>query len=263
MDLRQQVEELLPFYALDALTDEERELVERYLAEHPEARPDVEAMEKTASALPYGTTPIEPPRRVKSALMARVAAEERARVSEPAPRQATRRTLNVENLFRALSLGAATIAILWAIALNMQVARLRDEISALNQQVANQSESINQIITNLPQTNPSNVITVSLRGTESQPQAQGQLITDPTSRSAVLLITGLPPLEAGQTYQVWLIDGGAPVSAGLLTVDENGQGVFVVDSEESISSFNKLGISIEPNGGSPQPTGDIVVLSDI
>ena len=32
------IEELLPFYALDALTDEERELVETYLAEHPEDR---------------------------------------------------------------------------------------------------------------------------------------------------------------------------------------------------------------------------------
>ena len=37
MDPRQ-IEELLPFYALDALTDEERELVESYLAGHPEAR---------------------------------------------------------------------------------------------------------------------------------------------------------------------------------------------------------------------------------
>ena len=32
------IEELLPFYALDALTDEERELVDSYLAEHPEVR---------------------------------------------------------------------------------------------------------------------------------------------------------------------------------------------------------------------------------
>jgi hypothetical protein len=46
-------------------------------------------------------------------------------------------------------------------------------------------------------------------------------------------------------------------------VDENGQGVFIVNSEESIGSFNSLGISIEPQGGSVQPTGDIVVLSDL
>ncbi|RPI87665.1 MAG: anti-sigma factor, partial [Chloroflexi bacterium] len=50
---------------------------------------------------------------------------------------------------------------------------------------------------------------------------------------------------------------------GLLTVDQNGQGVFVVTSEAEIGSFNSLGISVEPEGGSPQPTGDIVVLSDL
>jgi anti-sigma-K factor RskA len=92
---------------------------------------------------------------------------------------------------------------------------------------------------------------------------QGQLIADPNSESAVLVISGLPKLEPGKTYQVWLIDGGAPISAGLLSVDENGQGVFIVNSDESIGSFNSLGISIEPDGGSQEPTGEIVVLSDL
>src|SRR4029453_6246100 len=102
----------------------------------------------------------------------------------------------------------------------------------------------------------------SLKGTNVQPQAQGQLIADPASQSAVLVVTGLPPLEPGKTYQVWLI-AGAPVSAGLLTVDSEGRGVFVVTKTESIGSFQSLGISVEPDGGSPQPTGDIVILSEL
>jgi len=255
------IEELLPFYVLEALTDEERALVEEYLAEHPEARQQIEEMAQAASALPHAVAPVQPPRRAKEALMARIAADERARSS--AQSQPSRRVMRFENFFRTFSLVTAAIAILWVIALNVQVARLRNEISALNDRLAAQSESLEQIITNLPQTNPSNVITVSLKGTEVQPQAQGQLIADLQGQSAVLIIAGLPQLEVGQTYQVWLINGGAPVSVGLLTVDENGQGVFIVSSEETIGSFNALGISIEPEGGSPQPTGDIVVLSEL
>ena len=53
------------------------------------------------------------------------------------------------------------------------------------------------------------------------------------------------------------------VSAGLLSIDETGQGVVIVTSNKPIDSFNLLGISVEPQGGSPQPTGDIVLLSDI
>lgn len=259
------IEELLPFYALDALSAEERELVEKYLAEHPEARQQVEEMGKAASVLPHGVLPVQPPRRAKQALMARVTADAEARVrpTVQTSREPARRVNALENFFRALSLASAAIAIIWAIILNAQVARLQHEVSSLNERLVAQSESIDQIIANLPQTNQADVITVSLKGTQVQPQAQGQLIVDPDSQSAVLVISGLPKLEPGKTYQVWLINGGAPLSAGLLAVDENGQGVFIVNSEESIGSFNSLGISIEPDGGSEQPTGDIVVLSDL
>ena len=59
------IEELLPFYVLDALTEEEKELVEAYLAEHPEARVQVQDLQPGASALPYAISPVEPPRQVK------------------------------------------------------------------------------------------------------------------------------------------------------------------------------------------------------
>ena len=256
------IEELLPFYALGALSNEERNLVEAYLKDHPETRQQIEAMESAAAALPYSVLPVEPSPRSKEALMSRVEADQRA---APATRsQPSRpRGMRFENLFRAFSLGAATVAILWAIVLSAQVSRLRAEISALSQALTAQANEIAQINPKLPLETPPAVITVSLKGTDIQPRAQGQLIVDPNSQSAVLVIAGLPTLEAGKTYQVWLINGGAPVSAGLLTVDANGQGVLIVTSQEAIGSFNSLGISIEPEGGSPQPTGEIVVLSEL
>jgi anti-sigma-K factor RskA len=292
MDLRQ-IEELLVFYALDALNDEEKELVEAYLKGHPEARRQVEEMGRAVSALPYSVSPVEPSPRTKEALMRRVAADQRATFTMQ--EQPSRpRGLRLGNIFQALSLGVAILAIVWAVILNTQLAQLRNEVLTLRNAIvaqansleqieelrnevstlrkavvaqANSIEQINQSVdkinAKLPQEIPSAVVTISLKGTDVQPQAQGQLIADPNSESAVLVISGLDQLEAGKTYQVWLIDGGTPVSAGLLRVDENGQGVFIVDSEEAIGSFNALGISIEPEGGSPQPTGDIVVLSEL
>ena len=259
MDLRQ-IEELLPFYALDALNDEEKELVEAYLKEHPEARQQIEEMGSAVSALPYAVPPVDPSPHSKEALMKRVAADQRA-ASTTRNQPSRPRGLRFENLFSAFSLGAAVIAILWVIVLNGQVTRLRNEISALNNALVAQSNELEQINTKLSQATPSAVITVSLKGTDVQPQAQGQLIADPSSQSAVLVIVGLTPLEAGKTYQVWLIQGETPVSAGLLKVDANGQGVLVVSSETPIGSFDALGISVEPEQGSLQPTGAIVVLS--
>ena len=259
------IEELLPFYALEALTDEERELVESYLAEHPEVREEINDLHSAASSLPYGIKPVEPPSHVKESLMARVNADAQARIhsTSRAPVQPSRRIGWFQNLFQALSLGAAVVAIVWAIVLSVQVSRLQSEISGLHETLVKQSDSIEQILDNLPKAPPSNVITVSVKGTNVEPSAHGQLIADPKEQSAVLIVAGLPKLQPNQTYQVWLIAGDKPVSAGLLTVDENGQGVVIITSDESINSFKSLGISVEPEGGSPQPTGDIVVLSDI
>ncbi len=262
MDTR--IEELLPFYALDALTDEERELVEAYLREHSEARQQVDEMGKAVSALPRGAPPVEPSPRTKEALMARVAVDAGARSRASKADQPSRpRGMRWENLFQVFSLGAAVAAIVWAVVLNVQLSQLRNQVSMLNNALVAQSNSLEQINTKLSQAPASAAVTVSLNGTDVQPRARGELIANPNSQSAVLVIAGLSQLEAGKTYQVWLIDGGGPKSAGLLTVDAKGQGVLIVTSDLTIGEFNALGISIEPDGGSGQPTGDIVVLSDL
>jgi len=256
------IEDLLSFYALDALTDEERELVEAYLRESPEARNQLDEMQSVSSALPYGVAPVEPPRRVKDELMARVRAE--AGVRERASKQKQDegpRGMRWAGLFPAFSLGVATVAVIWAVVLNVQLTRLQNEVSLLGDALITQAESLEQINAKLPQTSPA--VTVSLKGTEAQPGAHGQLIADQGSNSAVLVIAGLSQLEAGKTYQVWLIDAGGPKSAGLLAVDANGQGLLIVTSDLTIGEFNALGISVEPDGGSDQPTGEIVVLSDL
>jgi anti-sigma-K factor RskA len=254
------IEELLPFYALDALSDEERELVESYLAEHPELREQTDELSSAAAALPYSVTPVEPQRRLKDALMARVSVDKRASEQSQALRPSERRWAN---LFPAFSFVVATVAVIWVVILNIQLSQLRKDVSSLNQAVIAQSNSLQQINAKLPQTPVSAAMTISLKGTNVQPQAQGQLIADPKSESAVLVITGLGQLEAGKTYQVWLIDASGPKSAGLLTVNANGQGVIIVTSDSEIGSFKSLGISVEPAGGSSKPTGDIVVLSDL
>jgi len=254
------IEELLPFYALDALSDEERELVEFYLAEHPEVREQISDFQSATDALPYSVTPVEPQRRLKDALMARVSVDKRASAPNQVP---SPRVMRGDQILRTFTLGIATLAIVWVMLLNSQITRLRQQVSMLGDALVAQSNSLEQINAKLPQTPVSAAMTISLKGTKVQPQAQGQLIADPKSESAVLVITGLGQLDAGKTYQVWLIDASGPKSAGLLTVNANGQGVIIVTSDSEIGSFKSLGISVEPAGGSSQPTGDIVVLSDL
>jgi anti-sigma-K factor RskA len=259
-----EIEELLPFYALDALSEESRQRVESYLAANPEARTRLDELTQAVSAIPYGIPPVEPPRRVKDELMRRIRADSAsAGIRSSKEDQPSRRELRFDSLLRTLSFGAALAAILWAVILNIQMSRLENQVSLLTTALEAQSNSLQEISSRLSQPAASSVVTVSLSGTAARPEARGQLIADPKSTSAVLVIAGLGQLEAGKIYQVWLIDSSGPQSAGLLAVDSSGQAVLIITSDLEIGQFDKLGVSIEPDGGSPQPTGEIVVLSDL
>lgn len=63
----------------------------------------------------------------------------------------------------------------------------------------------------------------------------------------------LPALKGEQVYQLWTITGSLPKSAGLL--ENPGSGQFMDMPEEGI----EVAITIEPAGGSKQPTSDPIV----
>ncbi len=85
----------------------------------------------------------------------------------------------------------------------------------------------------------------------------GSLIVNGEKNSAVLIISDLPVLEQGKTYQIWLIqpDNGR-VSAGLFNADRADRiTIASLDSSHSFQPYVGIGITVEPAGGSEQPTG--------
>lgn len=111
--------------------------------------------------------------------------------------------------------------------------------------------------------NSSDVYSVTLPGTEEQPNASAQLVIDPVTNTALLLVDSMPALPEGAVYQVLLIRGTEHETAETFRVDTEGEGVLLVQSTEPLQSFDAVGVSIEPEGGSVQRTGDIVLLGSI
>ncbi len=99
-----------------------------------------------------------------------------------------------------------------------------------------------------------------LAGTEAAPRASATLIQEPGVRSAFLLVSGLPTLPEGQEYQVWKITGQGPASAGIFSSTDSIE--QLVNLPTDFFGADAIGVSIEPRGGSPQPTGDIVLLGN-
>jgi anti-sigma-K factor RskA len=256
------LEDLFPFYALGALSAEERAAVDAYVARDSDARARLDEALRAAAVMAYSATPVDPAPRIRRALMDRVDADARSRQA------ARRRQLDPPRLFNtrlfkfgmpaiaAVSLIIASVLGLWTASLNAELARLKQETALLQQQLSAEREVLAQISS--PQAQA-----MSIAGTQVQPQAHGQMIADPHKNMAVLIVANLSALPPGKVYQFWLIRGKVPISAGIFTVDEQGRGLLAVQAADAIGSFDAIGVSIEPDGGSPQPTGDIVMLSNL
>jgi len=85
----------------------------------------------------------------------------------------------------------------------------------------------------------------------------GSVLVDRERNTVALVMWHLPQLNNNQTYQAWLIEpNGERVSAGTFRPQENeSYTTHPVYSHQNLADFNAIGVTVEPVGGSEQPTG--------
>ncbi len=91
----------------------------------------------------------------------------------------------------------------------------------------------------------------------AQPGARGVLFVASDHQHWFLFVQGLPPAGPGRDYQLWFIADGAPISAGVFEA-EHGTPVNL-SSKEMPAGTQTAAITVEPEGGAPQPTGPMVL----
>ncbi|MBX3014945.1 MAG: anti-sigma factor [Caldilineaceae bacterium] len=165
----------------------------------------------------------------------------------------------------AAVMAVAALFIIWIdIGTQRQVGQLQAElanrdgaINQLYQQIQTMEEQLQQDQAQLAFfSNPAQV--VPLTGTDNAPNAGGVFYQ--SDERALVVLHGLPPLPAEQTYQLWLIPAeGAPAPAGLLSIQSAAINRLQVTLPANALAYSMIGISIEPASGSPAPTGDIVI----
>lgn len=86
-----------------------------------------------------------------------------------------------------------------------------------------------------------------------------RIVLFPNTPSAVMIAQNFPALEDGQTYQMWIRRDGEVVSLGIFGVDGQGSGYMTFPADLLTSQFDSIGVTIEPSGGSLEPTTPSVV----
>lgn len=93
------------------------------------------------------------------------------------------------------------------------------------------------------------------------PEAPGmQLFWNRRTNTAVLHAFRLPPAPAGQVYQLWLIRDGVPVPSQLFNPGADGSVVLAGVSLPPGDGVSAAAVTLEPAGGSPQPTSAILLV---
>ncbi|MCC6832744.1 MAG: anti-sigma factor [Thermoleophilia bacterium] len=99
-----------------------------------------------------------------------------------------------------------------------------------------------------------------MTGSDAAAGASGYAVF-PAAGTGYIVLTGLPAAGSGQVWQAWTIAGDAPASAGLMDVGEDG--IAVLDGIIGVPGTSVVALTVEPAGGSQQPTTTPAVVGPL
>lgn len=224
-------DELKDAFVLGALPEDERREFVEYLAAHPERQAEIDELDAVAGLLALSPQQQEPSPELRRSIMEAVEAEAERPRSQPGTGRAWfREFLGVRNL----ALGAAALLIIglfsWNVLLQSQMQEMQEQAQG-------------------PQPSRDNRV-VALEGTGSARQAKAEVMILGEDR-AVLMAEDMPPVPEDKTCQIWVIEDDVPRPSGLF---EPGEGPIAVVVENPVSRADAIAVSLEPEGGSTEPT---------
>jgi anti-sigma-K factor RskA len=228
------VTDQIPAYALDCLDSEEAFQVEAHLTVCTACREELEAYKVTAARLGLACAQVQPPAHLKASILRAV----NLQTERPRPRQ---KVGAPEFWIRMLRWFQNTGPIWVGVSLVLVIALAVSNI-VLWRQVQSQKQAAEFHL-------------VALKGTGSAPNASGIMVISQEGMAGSLIVDGLPVLDTAHQYQLWLIKDGKRVSGGLFYVGDGGYGILAVQAPGSLLNYSSFGITVEPAGGSPGPTG--------
>jgi len=227
---------LAGLYALDALDDLERARFERYLAEHPEVQDEVEGFRATAARL--GATAAEPaPPSMRASVLGQLDS-----VRQEAPRVGPASTAGRRSPFARAAATAAAVLLVVAIGAGGFALGRGD---STNDEVA-------QVLARPDAT------VLELEGDDLGP---ARVVVSPSDGRAVLVAGDLAAPPAGSTYELWRVRGEVATSVG--TFDPDDEGTVTVPVDLDVIDGDLVAVTVEPAGGSEQPTLPIVLSAEV
>ncbi len=261
-----ELRELTGGYVLGALSEAERHALEAHLALCPECSREVRELAGIADGLALAVPQVDPPPALRARVLQAAQGDRRVRVATNPSHRSTRAALPVW-LATAASIAAVALG-LYALTLRQQVGLLQDRLREANARAEGVQRELQIARASLDRSARTEAIlsaadlrAIDLNGQKAAPASSGRAYWSPSS-GLVVTTANLPELPADRQYQLWIIPpGGKPLDAGLFTRQPDGRAVLLVDAMTA-AQIGTVAVTIEPAGGVPQPTGDMVLAGE-
>ena len=250
-------EDLKDAYVLGALPEEERLSFEEYLVAHPERQAEIDDLGAVAGLLAFSPQEQVPSPELRSRVMEIVEAEAQ-------PRRVARRSLSARIgdylSVRSLALGAAALLVIgllsWNVLLQGQVEDLQGRVQDAQGQVQDLQVQVEdaqdrQQIRQSP--------TIELEGSWADQGANAE-VASINENQVILVARNMPSVPEDRTCQIWVISDDVPKPSGLFQPDGN---MTATPITNSITKADVIAVTVEPAGGSEQPTSDPVLLAEL
>jgi anti-sigma-K factor RskA len=157
---------------------------------------------------------------------------------------------------RGLALGAAALLLIGLLSWNLL---LQGQVDDLQGQVQNSQNQVQDLQAQVREAESQQPQTVRLDGTWAKQGADAEVASIKGNR-IVLVADNLPSIPEGRTCQIWVIKGDVPESGGLF---QPGGTETAAPITAPTRKGDTIAITVEPAGGSKQPTTDPVLSAEL
>ena len=236
--MRDDLHVLTGSFALDAVGDAEREEFERHLQHCPTCEAEVRGLRETAARLALACAMTPPARMERRVLAAAYQTRQLPPLSADRPRRRAvpRRAVPRQALPRRLAVLAVAASMAAAVALGIT------QLSAQHQLDQARATAIARVVT-APDAHVETART-SAGGTVT-------VVTSAALREAAVSASGMASLPSSRVYQVWVMSPSGARSAGLI----HGGSLLA-----AVRPGDRIGITVEPAGGTARPTATPVAV---
>jgi anti-sigma-K factor RskA len=275
----------LGLYALGSLDAEERQAIDRHLAEGCDScSRELAKWREVVDMMPLEMSAAAPPD-LKARLLARVHADAGGDLRATAAPKVARRRIGWAVPFAAAAMALFAITAYREIGWRAEFVRQETVVAGLRQQIeaahgnlakvsaalAAREGDVASLRAALASAQESQSILqardlslVALRQTKDAPPAEGHVLLSPPTGRALFYAFDLPPVPADKTYELWWItEKEGPVQAGVFHPDAQGMGRVDASVPSDAGAIQAAAVTVEVAGGVPKPQGPMVLLGNV